>query len=160
MLQPRNELGDCPGVTQNSYRRAVASVIRNIQAAKGESDQDTADRLGCSSATICNARNEKGSLAAETWLKIGREYGLEAIAPIMFLITAKAAPIQAVCTSDRELPVYVAEGQMFLAKALSDNDQVDDHEIAANPAAIEHLAQVGDVLRWRLNSLRARGLAA
>jgi transcriptional regulator with XRE-family HTH domain len=159
---PMNGVGERYSLTQTSYRRAVAAIVRNIQAQNRESDQDSADRIGVSAATIGNARNEKGDLAATTLLKIGAVYGLEAIGPAMLLIGGKAAPIEASCTSDREMPIAVCKGQMFLAEALSDNNRVDDCEIIAPGAAeaIEGGGQVFDTLRWRLNVLRSQGRVA
>lgn len=152
-----NVLGNSATLTQSSYRNVVAGIIRCIQARHSESDQDTADRLGCSAATIGNARNEKGDLSAITLLRIGKEYGLDAISPALHLIGGKAAPCGAVCSSDREMPLHVAEAQVFLVRALSDNNTIDDDEIEQNPSAIEKGGQVFDTLRWRLNSLRAKG---
>lgn len=154
-----NGLGVLPTLTQSSYRSAVAAIIRNVQSLHRESDQDTADRLGVSAATVGNARNEKGSLAPETLLRIGAAYGLEAIAPALLLIGAKAAPIAASCTSDREMPVAVSRAQLFLAQCLANDDQVDDDELLSPGAAdaVEQGGQVFDTLRWRLTSLRSRG---
>ena len=159
---PGNGLGDRPTLTQSSYRRAVAAIVRSIQANKHESDQDTADRLGVSAATVGNARNEKGDLAPLTLLRIGAVYGLDAINPAMLLMGGKAVPVEARCVPDREMPVVVCKGQLFLAEALADNDQVDDDELLAPGAAeaVEACGQVFDTLRWRVNSLRARGMTA
>jgi len=154
-----NVLGDTATLTQSSYRIAMAGIIRSIQSRHGESDRDTADRLGVSAATIGNARNEKGDLSPVTLLRIGKEYGLDAIAPALHLVGARAVPEGASCTTDATMPVPVAKAQVFLCEALADNGQIDDHEILADgaPEAIEQAGQVFDTLRWRLNGLRAKG---
>lgn len=157
-----NVLSNRAALTQSSYRRAVASIIRSIQSRHSQSDQDTADLLGVSAATIGNARNEKGDLSAITLLRVGTVYGLDAIGPAMHLIDAKAASKTALCTSDANMPVPVAKCQLFLVEALSDNNQVDDGELLEPGAAeaIEQGGQVFDTLRWRLNGLKARGAVA
>lgn len=160
MTQRSNGLGDVPPLTQSSYRQAVASIIRSVQAKHEESDRDTADRLGCSRGTIENARNGRGDLNAVTLLKIGDVYGLDAMGPAVLLIGGKVAPTEAVCTSDREMPVHVAGAQVFLCRALSDNNRIDDHEVVDGAEAIEAGGQVFDTLRWRLNGLRVRGWTA
>jgi hypothetical protein len=152
-----NVLGHVPALTQSSYRAAVASVIRSVQLVHNESDQDVGDRVGCSAATIGNARNEKGDLNPVTLLRIGKEYGLHVLGPVMLLIAAKAAPIEAVCTSDREMPIHVAGAQLFLSRALADNQRIDNHEVVANAEAIEAGGQVFDSLRFRLHRLRLDG---
>jgi hypothetical protein len=150
-------LGDRIALTQNSYRLAIAGIIRSIQARHQESDQDSADQLGCSAATIGNARNEKSDLSPVPMLKIGKEYGLDALQPVAMLIGAKLVPLGAVCSSDRDMPSHAAEGLLFLTKALSDNHKVDDREILDNPEAIEKAARVFETLQQRLNELRAAG---
>lgn len=62
-------------------RGAVANIIRDIQLSNAETDQDTADKLGVSSGTIRNARNEQADLGALTIAKIGAIYGEEAVEP-------------------------------------------------------------------------------
>lgn len=138
---------------------AVSSIILGIQRDAAETDQDTADRLGVSAGTVANARNRRGSLSTLTLLRIGKEYGLDRLAPVMHLIGGKVAPETAVCTSDMELPVGAARGQLFLARALLDQ-HIDDGEIAAGALDIEAGGQAFDGLRWRLNKLRATGLVA
>lgn len=144
-------------LTQTSMLAAVASIVAGIQLDLCESDQDTADRLGVSAGTIGNARNRKGSLAMLTVMKIGEVYGLDRLAPLFHLIGGKLAPESAVCTSDNNLPIGAAQGQMFLAKALADQ-RIDDTEIAEGASDIEAAGQVYDALRYRLNTLRAEGL--
>lgn len=155
-------LRDTVSLTQSSYRTAVAGIIRSLQARYGESDQDMADRLGCSSGTVCNARNEKGDLSAVTLLRVGKEYGLEAISPALHLVGGKATPLEAMCTSDPHMPVPVSKSLAFLSAALADNGRIDDNELIepGAPEAIEQSGQVFDTLRWRLNGLRVKGRRA
>src|SRR5437868_3398418 len=69
-------LGGCRPITQSSYRRVVASIVNAIKAEHHESDQDVADRLGVSAATVNNASNQRGDLSPVTMLNLGRVYGL------------------------------------------------------------------------------------
>ncbi|SCW56720.1 hypothetical protein SAMN02927924_01413 [Sphingobium faniae] len=157
MLRSSNVLPRPIALTQTSMQNAVASIVKGIQSDTGESDQDTADRLGVSAGTIANARNGKASLSMLTVMKIGEVYGLERLAPLFHLIGGKLAPEAAVCTSDRDLPIGAARGQMFLAEALADN-RIDDTELAKGAEDIEAAGQVFDALRYRLNVLRASGI--
>lgn len=148
-------LADRPPLHQNSYRAAVASVINAIKAEFGESDQDVADRLGTSASTINNASNKRGDLGALTLLRIGKEYGIHRIDPIVDLIGAKMAAIDAVCTSDLHLPIGAARGQLFLAKALED-EVITDDEIFEGAEDIEAGYQTFGSLKWRLDGLRRK----
>ena len=140
---------------QNSYRSAVAAVINGIKADLGESDQDVADRLGTSATTINPASTKRGARNAVTLLRIGKEYGLHRLGPVMGLIGGKAAPIEAVCTSDTQLPVGAARGQLFLAKALAD-EVISDDELVDGAEDIEAAYQTFGVLTWRVDSVRVR----
>jgi transcriptional regulator with XRE-family HTH domain len=79
--------------TQSSLRQAVANIIRDIQRENGETDTDTADRLGVSSGTVANARNQKADLNALTIARIGRVYGAAALDPYNALYGATAQPV-------------------------------------------------------------------
>jgi transcriptional regulator with XRE-family HTH domain len=65
--------------TENSYRDAVKEIIDHIGA--GLTDQELADRIGCSAGTISHARNKKGNLSPVTLAHIGDEFGPEALQP-------------------------------------------------------------------------------
>lgn len=78
-----------------ALRKAVAAIIRDVQRQFDETDQKTADRLGCYKNTIANARNEAGDLAALTIARIGSLYGVEAVAPYHALYGAHAHGIAA-----------------------------------------------------------------
>lgn len=144
-------------LTQSSMLSAVSSIIAGIQAETQQTDQDMADSLGCSAGTVANARNRKAAMGMFTVMKIGEVYGLDRLAPLMHLIGGKVAPEAAVCTSDHDLPIGAARGQMFLARALADQ-VISDAELADGAADIEAAGQTFDALRYRLNSLRASGI--
>lgn len=80
--------------TQSSLRKAVASMIRDIQREHAETDQDTADRLGVSKGTIVNARNGTTDLNALTIARIGAVYGAHYVNPYNSLYGATATPVQ------------------------------------------------------------------
>ncbi|WP_157222658.1 hypothetical protein [Novosphingobium sp. AP12] len=121
----------------------------------GESDQDMAERLGTSSGTINNASNKRGDLNAVTLLRIGKEYGLHRLGPVLGLVGGKAAPVEAVCTSDLDLPVHAARGQLFLAVALADRD-ISEAELLEGADDIEAAYVAFGHLKWRLDGARRR----
>lgn len=76
-----NVLLPIPLPSQKSLRAAVADIIRDVQKAFSEDDQDTADRIHVSPGTIANARNCKTDLNATTIARIGAVYGAHYIDP-------------------------------------------------------------------------------
>lgn len=154
-MRDNNVLTNTAPITQSSYRRIVASIVNAIKADHHESDLDVADRLGVSAATVNNASNQRGDLSPVTMLKLGQTYGLSRLQPIANMLGAKLSPMEAICTTDADLPIGAARGQLFLARALSDQ-RIDDNEIIAGAADIEAACEVFSTLKWRLDSARAR----
>ena len=74
-----------------SYRAAVAQIIRDLKAKHRLSNVKLADKLDCSDETIGNAENEHTSLDAVTLLRIGYQFGEEAIAPALELLRRRQA---------------------------------------------------------------------
>lgn len=79
--------------TQSALRSAVGNMIRDIQRDHGETDQDTADRLGVSKGTIVNARNGTTDLNALTIARVGAVYGAHYVNPYNALYGATATPV-------------------------------------------------------------------
>lgn len=156
MAEHVNNVLSNPGpITQSSYRAVVASIVNAIKAETGDSDQDMADKLGCSAATVNNASNKRGDLSPVTMLRIGQVYGLNRLQPIAAMIGGKLAPHDAVCTTDADMSIGAARGQLFLAQALADK-RIDDSEILEGGEDIEAAYEAFSVLKWRLDSARAR----
>lgn len=84
-----------PRPTQSSYRTAVATIIRNLQAEHGFGDKELAERLGCSRVTITNAREGDNSLGGVTLANIEFEFGPSALDPFLELGGSRAVPIVA-----------------------------------------------------------------
>lgn len=80
--------------TQKELRGAVAIIIRDIQRDHGETDQETADRIGISVGTIRNARNEAADMNAVTIARIGVIYGAHSVDPYNALYGARAELIE------------------------------------------------------------------
>lgn len=61
-----NRLGSSPLLTQSMYERMASEAIRRVQHVHAATDQELADAIGCSAATIGNARNQNAKLSAQT----------------------------------------------------------------------------------------------
>lgn len=80
-------------LSNNGYREAVALIVRRIQKDQGLSDNQLAERIGCSAGTIKNARNEASNLDAVTLANIERAFGPGAIDPYLALAGVRAVPL-------------------------------------------------------------------
>lgn len=82
------------GSDTDVYRSAVATIIRDIENATGDSLIDIAENIGASRETLSNAKNEKTSLSAEFLARIGRKYGPTYLNPYLATFGAQAAPLE------------------------------------------------------------------
>lgn len=70
---------------QKTFRAAVAKIIRDVKAREGLSNVEFAEAIGCCADTIGNAENENNDLSGVTLLRIGFEFGEDAIGPALEL---------------------------------------------------------------------------
>lgn len=77
-----------------SYRAAVSQIIREVKAAHKLSNVRLADLLDCSDETIGNAENENTDLNAVTLLRIGYQFGIDAIAPAINLAANRPVEVE------------------------------------------------------------------
>ena len=92
--RPTNVLLPMSLPTQSSLRAAVGNIIRDCQRDAGDTDQDTADKLGVSKGTVVNARNGTTDLNALTIARIGVVYGASYLDPYNGLYGATAKPVE------------------------------------------------------------------
>lgn len=78
-------------VTKSTVRQAISDIIRNIQG--NRSDDALADILGCTGATISNARRQLTTLDAVTIAIIGDEFGVAAINPYLRVMSGRGVPL-------------------------------------------------------------------
>ena len=118
--------------TTKSLREAVRNIILDIQRDTGETDHETAERLGISIGTLRNARDRKNDLGSLTIAKIGHEYGEEAVEPYHALYArigrAEGLPI-----------TELAEAVAALSRATSAKSRMD-----ALPACKAAMDALGD----------------
>lgn len=82
------------GVSEDAYRSAVATIIRDVQRTHDKSLLDIAEDLGVSLGTVSNAVNEKTGLCATYLFRLGATYGPAFLNPVLSLMGAQAAPLE------------------------------------------------------------------
>lgn len=155
-----NVVGNMPRLTQNSYREAVSRTVASHQICEGLTDQDMADLLGTSAATVGNARNKKGDLSAVAMLSVGKAFGPEALNTILALIGAKAVPAGAVCCDGiGEMPLKVATALPMLISLLSDGECCDNDVRALEKAGvIDDMIRIAGMLERKRQAMRLRAV--
>lgn len=151
-------LGKLPRLTQSSYREAVSQTISGLAAPEGLTDQDMAELIGNSAASVGNARNKKGDMSAVAMLAIGKAFGPEALNTIMALIGAKAVPADAICCGNvSHIPVAIAQALPLLITLLGDNHCCDDDVRKLHTSgAIDTIIRAASMLERRRNEVRLK----
>jgi hypothetical protein len=151
-------LGKLPRLTQSSYREAVSQTISGLAAPEGLTDQDMAELIGNSAASVGNARNKKGDMSAVAMLSIGKAFGPEALNTILALIGAKAVPAESLCCGNvSHIPVAIAEALPLLITLFADNECCD-RDVARLDAAgvIDTFIRAASMLERRRNEVRLK----
>lgn len=131
-----------------SLRKAVATIIRDIQRDHNETDQKTADKLGVHKNTIAGARNEDRDLGALTIARIGAIYGAWSVAPYNALYGAAAHGMAA---SDAAPLSELSEAMAALCKSGGPKARFD--MLPTLNAAYEALgAYIIALEQWRLRA--------
>lgn len=91
-MQRSNVLARRNRPTTKSYRAAVKRIVLTIQATHELNDPELAERLGCSSGTVKNARTEATNLDGVILANIEYEFGPAALDPFLELGGSRAVP--------------------------------------------------------------------
>lgn len=144
-MSVNNRLGASSLLTQNLFEAMVSDAIRRVQLAHNATDQDLADAIGCSAATVGNARNRNGKLSGHTLLNLLSVDPL-ALEGLLAHFDRRSVPITAKCDTDvlpstagavHKLAVVTAEASPG-GKTITDNEALEcEPEI---DAAMEALA--------------------
>lgn len=155
---PTNGLGNSVRLTQSAYRAATSETVRALQ--NGGSDQDMADVWGVSSGTVANVRNKNNDLSGMPLLKLGEQFGPEALDTVLALIGARAVRRDAITLDVSAIPCDVAKTVPLLIELLADGDcSVSDVRALDQAGAIDCLGRVADLLRNKRDAMRLGAVA-
>lgn len=116
MPHRNNVLARLPRPTTKSYQDAVREIILSVQG--DMTDEELAERLGCSKGTVRNARDRNGCLNGVTLANIEYEFGPAAIDPFMALGGSRAMPKDAKpSAADVTVPLSCALHNIILTQA-------------------------------------------
>lgn len=87
-------------ISAADYKRAVARIIRDLQAQHGLSDLAFAEEIRCSIGTVRNARNEESDLGALYLARIEARFGPGSCDPYHALSGARAVPVEVDASCD------------------------------------------------------------
>jgi len=105
--------------TTKSYRSAVKAVILGVQGQHGLNDPELAERLGCSSGTIKNARTEASNLDGVTLMNVEYEFGPSALDPVVALGGSRCVPLDVTANDTINAPMEISEALHLLIAAQS-----------------------------------------
>ncbi len=80
---------------QERYRRAVASIIVDIQRDTGKTLVEIAEEIDVSVGTISNAANRKADLSSVYLNRLGSRYGVQRLTPVAKLAGGRVVAINA-----------------------------------------------------------------
>jgi transcriptional regulator with XRE-family HTH domain len=80
---------------QTSFRRAVATVLVEIQRAHGLTLEEIAEAIDVSLGTVSNAANCKVDLSSTYLQRLGKVFGPEVLNPVAALSGGQIVPIEA-----------------------------------------------------------------
>lgn len=120
--------------TKNSFRAAVAKIIRDMKAKHSLTNEEFGDRVGCSGPTIGNAENERNDLSGLTLAAILHEFNdAGAIDPFLALGGVRGVPEGAICTIETNPIMRLAEAIIELS-AVRAPDSEEGPAVSANEA--------------------------
>lgn len=139
--------------TTKSYRAAVKAIVLGIQADHDLNDPELAERLGCSSGTIKNARTEATNLDGVTLANIEYEFGPSALDPFLALGGSRAMPADVSDDNSLSATIELSEVLHLLIAAQHPSSdggvEVTPAELAAIMTQLRDARQALDVLIQR-----------
>lgn len=155
----RNVLLPVAMPTRKDLRAALAQIIRAVQHQHDLTDEALADKLGISTGTVANVRNERTDLNQETIAKIGAHFGPETLDPWSACYGGRNMPRESI--GDR-VNLRIVSRAMDKLVAATDPDSpagmaINHQELADMAGEILDLQRLANGLAARIHQL---GIAA
>lgn len=151
-----SRLGKSSLLSETMLKRLVSAAVRRVQLRHDLSDQDLADLIACSAATIGNARNQSGKLQAHTLLNL---IAVDATAyeGLLAHFGRRSVPIEAKCDTDELISTSGAVHKLASVKCPSSpgGATVTDNECLDIEPEIDAALEALSALKGRCNAIRA-----
>ena len=92
-------LANTPLITERLYQSLASAAVRKVQLGHDMTDAELADNIGCSAATVGNARNMKGELHGRIFANLMRVEPL-ALEGLLAHFGRRSVPMEARCDTD------------------------------------------------------------
>src|SRR3546814_436145 len=150
-----NRLGASALLTQSLLESLTSDAVRRVQLTAAATDQDLADAIGCSAATIGNARNRNGKLSAHTLFNLLSVDPL-ALESLLAHFDRRSVPITAKCDTDA-LPSTagaVHKLAVVTSEASPGGKQITDSEALECEPSIDAAMEALSALKSRCLAIR------
>lgn len=158
--QVNNVLRKTGLLTETFYRNRVADIIRSLQVQHSLSDQDLADLVSCSAATIANARNGNGKLQGHTLFNL-MAVADTALDGLLHHFDRRSVPIAAKCDTDA-LPSTANAVHKLAVVTCADSPGgklITDNEALEIEPSIDAAIESLNSIKARCHDIRARRVA-
>lgn len=156
MTTKRNSvLGKSGLLTESLFKTLVSNAVRKVQLQGELTDQDMADKLACSAATIGNARNMTGKLQGHTLLNLLEidEYALEGL---LNYFGRRTVPVEAKCDTDELVSTAGAVHRLAAVKCPTSpgGSEITDGECLQIEPELDAALSALSALKVRCESIR------
>lgn len=161
MLEPRNNVLRPGGlISESLVKTLISNAVRKVQLGYSLSDQDLADMIASSAATIANARNGENKLQVHTLLNLISIDPL-ALEGLLHHFGRRSVPIEARCDTDELVTTSSAVHKLAVAKSPDScgGTTVSDRECLDMEAEIDAALESLSAIKQRCLAIH-RGRAA
>lgn len=149
-------VGKSPILTERLWQNFASAAVRKVQSSHDLTDQELADNIGCSAATIGNARNMKGELHGRIFANLMRvdPFALDAV---LHHYGRRSVPIEARCNTDELVSTSAAVASIALVKSPDSHGGVNvtDVECLEIEHSVDAALEALSALKQRAVSIRA-----
>jgi hypothetical protein len=150
-------LGASGLLTESLFKTLVSCAVRKVQLRHDLTDQDLADKIACSAATIGNARNQSGKLQGHTLLNL-LELDPLALEGLLNFYGRRSVPIEAKCDTDELVSTSGAVHKLAAVKSPTSHGgaQITDEECLEIEPEIDAAIEALCALKSRAESIRRK----
>lgn len=156
----RNGLSKSPILTERLWQAFASAAVRKVQSSADLTDQELAESIGCSAATVGNARNMKGELLGRTFSNLLRvdPFALEAV---LNHFGRRSVPIEAKCDTDALVSTSAAVASIARAQAKHSpgKREITDSECLDIEDELDDAIEALSALKQRAIQIRAERAA-